>query len=227
MEFLNLHEWDLTPVQARAVQNSLRTRISLKDSIALKKLSWVGGGDVSYARDGRTLFGGVVVLSFPDLVVVEQKWVVGRISFPYIPGLLSFREAPVLIHAFSRLRQRPDAILCDGQGAAHPRGFGLACHLSLLLGLPSVGCAKSRLVAESRPVGRGRGAVAWHDNHGRHVGKVVRTRTDVKPVYVSPGNGMSFDAAVQLVFASCRDTRLPEPIRRAHQLVSRVRNDRS
>jgi deoxyribonuclease V len=159
-------------------------------------------------------------------VVVEESWVKGKVRFPYIPGLLTFREAPVLLEAFSLLKQRPDVILFDGQGIAHPRGFGLASHAGLLLGLPSVGCAKTMLVGEHTPVGRKRGSFSYLWFEGKKVGAAVRTRQDVKPVFVSPGDRITIEAAVGLVLAACKGYRLPEPIRRAHQLAARMRGKR-
>ena len=162
-------------------------------------------------------------MSFPELVVAEENWVKGRVEFPYIPGLLTFREAPVLLEAFSLLKQRPDVIVFDGQGIAHPRGFGLASHAGLLLGLPSAGCAKTRLVGEYAPVGKKRGSFSWLWFEGKKVGAVVRTRANVKPVFVSPGDKITLQTAVRLVLAACKNYRLPEPIRKAHQLANRIR----
>lgn len=205
------------------IQEMLRPRISLRDSANLKRLRWIGGADVSYVRGEDTIYGAVVVLSFPDLRIEEQKWVKGRVSFPYIPGLLSFREAPILLKAFSLLDQTPDVVIFDGQGTAHPRGLGLASHMGLLLGLPSVGCAKTRFVGDYREVGREKGSFNWLEFGGKRVGTVVRTRANVKPVFVSPGHRVSLRTARRLVLATCRGYRLPEPIRLAHQLVNRVR----
>jgi deoxyribonuclease V len=156
-------------------------------------------------------------------VVAEESWVKGKVEFPYIPGLLTFREAPVLLEAFSLLRKRPDVILFDGQGIARPRGFGLAAHAGLLLGLPSVGCAKTRLVGEYSPVGRKRGSFSWLWFQRKKVGAAVRTRADVKPVFVSPGDKITIRTAARLVVAACKGYRLPEPIRKAHQLANRMR----
>lgn len=225
MHIRSLHEWDVEVSRAMEIQKMLRTRISLKDSLDLENLRWVGGADVSYTKGEETLYGAVVVLSFPDLGVVEERWIQGRVSFPYIPGLLSFREAPILLRAFSLLQRRPDAVIFDGQGIAHPRGLGLASHVALFLDLPSVGCAKTRLVGEHREVGREKGSLSWIEFKGKRVGAAVRTRTDVKPVFVSPGHRMSLRTATRLVLATCRGYRLPEPTRLAHQLVNRVRKE--
>ncbi len=225
MRILNLHEWDVEVARAKEIQEKLRSRVSTRNSLNMKKLRWVAGADMSYTRGEGVFFGAVVVLSFPDLTPVEEKWVSGRVDFPYIPGFLSFREAPILLRAFTLLQRRPDAVIFDGQGIAHPRGLGLASHAALFLDLPSVGCAKSRLVGEYRPVGGRKGSFSRLEFQGCRVGTVVRTRANVKPVFVSPGHRVSFQGATNLVLATCRGYRLPEPIRLAHQTVNRVRKE--
>lgn len=218
-----LHEWDVKPPRAMEIQRTLSLQISLKDSVHLNRLRRVAGADVSYAQGEDNLYGAVVVLSFPDLGVVEERWVRGKVSFPYIPGLLSFREAPILLRAFSLLSQTPDVVIFDGQGIAHPRGLGLASHVALFLDLPSVGCAKTRLVGEYRSVAREKSSWSWLEFEGKRVGTVVRTRENVKPVFVSPGHRVSIRTATRLVLSTCRGYRLPDPIRLAHRLVNRVR----
>jgi deoxyribonuclease V len=222
-----LHRWDVDVRSAVVIQQRLRSRLSLKDGLVFRDIRWIAGADVAYATAGNAIFGAVVVLDFPQLKVAEEIQVKGKVEFPYVPGLLGFREAPVLLEAFSLLRQRPDVILFDAQGIAHPRGFGLASHAGLLLGLPSVGCAKTRLVGEYEPVGRSRGSFSWLWFEGRKVGAAVRTRSDVKPVFVSPGDKITTQTAVRLVLAACRGFRLPEPIRRAHQLANHMREQGS
>lgn len=226
MHIRSLHEWDVDASHAMEIQNRLHARISLKDlSTNLRGLRRVCGADVSYAPGKETLYGGVVVLSLPGLEVVEERWVEGTVGFPYIPGLLSFREAPILLRAFSLLKHPPDAVIFDGQGIAHPRGLGLASHIGLFLNLPSVGCAKTKLVGEHREVARDKGSWSWLEFKGKKVGAVVRTRENVKPVFVSPGHRMSLQTAVRLVLATSRGYRLPEPTRMADQLVNRLRRD--
>lgn len=217
------HRWDVDVREAMAIQEKLRSRLSLKDRFVFRDIRWIAGADVAYDLDGDAIFGAVVVLSFPDLLLVEESGVKGKVEFSYIPGLLTFREAPILLKAFSLLKQRPDVILFDGQGIAHPRGFGLASHAGLLLGLPSAGCAKTRLVGEYGPVGKKRGSFSWLWFEGKKVGAALRTRADVKPVFVSPGNEITLQTAVRLVLAACKRYRLPEPIRKAHQLANRMR----
>jgi deoxyribonuclease V len=179
----------------------------------------VAGADIAYDESRGLQFAAVLVFTFPELRLVETRAVRGRIPFPYVPGLLSFREAPALLRAFRRLRARPDLLLCDGQGIAHPRGIGLASHLGLLLGLPTIGCAKSLLVGEHDPVGPRPGDRAPLRHEGRVVGAAVRTRAGVKPVFVSPGDRIGLADAARYVLACCRGFRLPEPVRRADRLV--------
>jgi deoxyribonuclease V len=217
------HRWDVDVREATEIEEKLRNQLSLKNGFVFRDIRWIAGADVAYDTGGDAIFGAVVVLSFPELVVAEENWVKGRVEFPYIPGLLTFREAPVLLEAFSLLKQRPDVIVFDGQGIAHPRGFGLAAHAGLLLGLPSAGCAKTRLVGEYSPVGKKRRSFSWLWFEGKKVGAVVRTRADVKPVFVSPGDKITIQTAVRLVLAACRGYRIPEPIRKAHQLANRIR----
>jgi len=222
-----IHRWNVDINEAYKIQERLRRQLSRRDGFVFRSIRWIAGADVAYATRDDTIFGAVVVLKFPECLVAEEIALKAKVEFPYIPGLLSFREAPVLLQAFSRLKQRPDVILFDAQGIAHPRGFGLASHAGLLLGLPSVGCAKTRLVGDYQPVPRSRGSFSWLWFEGKKVGAVLRTRTDVKPVFVSPGDKITIPTATRLVLAACRGYRLPEPIRRAHQLANRMRAQES
>jgi deoxyribonuclease V len=218
-----IHPWDVDLEAAVEIQEKLRTRLSLKDGLNFRNVRWIAGADVAYAAEGDAIFGAVVVLDFPQLSVAEEIRVKSTVKFPYIPGLLSFRETPVLIDAFSLLKQWPDVVLFDAHGIAHPRGCGLASHAGLLLDLPSVGCAKTRLVGEYEPPEKTRGSISWLWLEGSKVGAVVRTRSNVKPLFVSPGHKITTRTAVRLVLAACRSFRIPEPIRKAHQLANRVR----
>lgn len=219
-----LHDWPSDPGSAVELQRQLRKRIVRRP--LPQRILYVAGTDVSYDPASDLMFAGVVLLRLPDLACVCEASASLRVSFPYVPGLLSFREIPALIEAFRQLDCQPDVVICDGQGIAHMRGIGLASHVGLLMGVPSVGCAKSRLVGEYRPVGsrRGRRQRLWHD--GRIVGSVVRTRDNVKPVYVSPGHLADIPTSVRLVLRCATRFRLPEPIRAAHSLVTRIREGR-
>jgi deoxyribonuclease V len=168
---------------------------------------------------------GVVVLSYPDLEVIDESLVDGEVTFPYVPGLLSFREGPLLERAFSRLREKPDLVFFDGQGIAHPRGLGIASHLGLRLGLSTVGCAKSRLWGEhlgELPDGKG-SWVPLQSRTGDTIGAVLRTRRGVKPVYISPGHLVNLKDAVRYTLAVSPRYRIPEPIRIAHNRTNEER----
>jgi deoxyribonuclease V len=141
----------------------------------------------------------------------------GKISFPYIPGLLSFREGPILIKAFQRLKLKPDVLICDGQGIAHPRGMGFASHIGLWLDIPSIGCAKTPLLDDFISPGPSKGSVEWIRWEGKKVGAVLRTRENVKPLFVSPGHRIDLPTSIQLILKSCKGYRFPEPLRKAHQ----------
>ncbi|HET6374241.1 MAG TPA: deoxyribonuclease V [Candidatus Polarisedimenticolia bacterium] len=221
MRFRQLHRWDVGARRAAAIQETLRAQVILR--FTGRPPRWIAGADVSYDRGAPLIYAAVVVLELPSFRLVESAGATGRARFPYIPGFLSFREAPVVLAAFKKLRTRPDLLLCDGQGIAHPRGFGLASHLGLILDLPSIGCAKSRLVGDHAPPGRAAGSSVPLAYRGRRVGAVVRTRDDVSPIYVSPGHRVGHGFAVQWTLACCKGRRLPEPTRLAHQAVNRLR----
>ncbi|GAB4181005.1 MAG: deoxyribonuclease V [Geothermobacteraceae bacterium] len=222
MDFRPLHSWDLDYRAAIALQNELSARVVLESRLP-HEVRLVAGVDVSYRRHGEIFFAAVVVLSWPDMQPVATASAVDRVSFPYIPGLLSFRELPVLLEAFRRLDVRPDLVLVDGQGIAHPRRFGLACHLGLWLDVPTIGCAKSRLVGEGEEPGIAAGAHSLLRDGDEIIGALVRTRTGVRPLYISPGHGVDMKAAVDWTLRCCRGYRLPEPTRQAHLLTNRLR----
>ncbi len=183
----------------------------------------LAAADVSFNRGGRTLYAAVVVVEAGTLAVIERVGLAVPGKFPYVPGLLSFREAPPLLEAFDRLRTRPDIVLCDGQGLAHPRRFGLACHLGLRLDLPTVGCAKSRLFGVHAEPGPKRGERVPLLDGGDEIGSVLRTRDRVKPLYVSVGHRCTLESAVELILATTGKVRLPTPTRLAHDYVNEVR----
>jgi len=221
MEVLRLHRWDVTYREALEIQEDLKGRLVEQGPPGPPRT--VAGADVSTARGDDTVFAAVVLFTFPDLELKEVSRAVGRASFPYIPGLLSFREGPVLLSAFLGLQDRPDCVIFDGQGIAHPRGIGLASHLGLLLDLPTVGCAKRRLVGTHDPVGEKAGDRAPLYHEGREVGVVLRTKDRTRPLFVSPGHRMDIEGAVGIVMACRRGYRLPEPVRQAHLEVNRMR----
>lgn len=218
MEPLDLHPWRVSYHDALAIQAALRRRLRLKPLRRAPRL--VAGADVAYSRASHRMYAAVVVLELPTFEVVETAHSVSMARFPYIPGLFSFREIPPLLRAFRRLKSDPDAILFDGQGLAHPRRFGLACHAGVLLARPSLGCAKSLLVGKHAVVGPARGDRADLVHEGEVVGAALRTRSRVKPVYVSAGHRIDLASAIGLVLATARQFRLPEPVRLAHQATT-------
>jgi deoxyribonuclease V len=213
------HRWDLSPKEAIALQRELRERISIKDGP--DEITCVAGIDVSLKRG--LAIAAVVVLSFPELQEIEQVTAKCPIEFPYVPGLLSFREAPVILDALEALEHTPDVLLFDGQGYAHPRRMGIATHVGILLDHSTVGCAKSRLTGSYEEPGVQRGCYSLlYDANQEVIGAVVRTRTNVKPLYVSIGHKIRLDRAIHLVLACGRGLKLPEPLRLAHHLASGV-----
>ncbi len=207
--------------EAVAIQEALRREVVRTGS--LKGMRLIAGADVSYAKRAATMYAAVVVLDWPSLSVVEEVTAERRAAFPYIPGLLSFRELPAVIAAFRKLRSQLDVIICDGHGVAHPRGFGIASHLGVLLDVPTIGCAKKRLVGEHAEPGAQRGARAPLRLAGRTIGTVLRTRSTVKPVFVSVGHRIGLSSAVRLVLETAVRYRLPEPTRLAHVLSNAAR----
>ena len=218
MKARSLHGWDLTPKEAIALQTALRGRVVRKDRIGAVRR--VAGVDVGFEQDGRVTRAAVAVLEYPGLALVEQVVVRVATTFPYVPGLLSFREAPAVLAAFEEIRVAPDLILYDGQGIAHPRRFGIASHVGLLLDCPSIGVAKSRLVGEHRMPATRRGAWTPLRDAGEVIGAVLRTRAGVKPLYVSIGHRVSLETAVRWTLACVTRYRLPETTRWAHRLAS-------
>jgi deoxyribonuclease V len=213
-----IHAWPTDVAAARAVQESLRSQVAREDDLG--PVSLVAGIDVGFEEKGQITRAAVVVLEFPGLVPFEQA--VSRTStrFPYVPGYLSFRELPAVLKALERLACRPDLLLCDGQGLAHPRRFGLACHLGVLTDIPSIGVAKSRLIGTHDEVPSEKGQWVPLLDKGETIGAVVRTRTNVSPVYVSIGHRISLATAIDYVLRCTTRFRLPETTRLAHRLAS-------
>ncbi|MFH1735109.1 MAG: deoxyribonuclease V [bacterium] len=218
----SLHNWDLDYKQAIALQEDLAKTIRI-ETLIMDRVRFIAGVDVSTHRGSKYFWASVVILNFPELELVEIQSARRAGSFPYIPGLLSFRELPVILDACKKLNNRPDLVICDGQGLAHPRFFGLACHLGLWLDVPTMGCAKSRLVGEGNEPAKERGSFSGLTFKNRKVGALVRTRTNVKPVFVSPGHLTDVESAIEVILHCSRGRRLPEPTRRAHIEVNRCR----
>lgn len=214
MKIANLHTWTVSIARAKALQIELRDRLEFSP-LLLGRLRTVAGADIAVSRDGTQLIAAVVVVDFPSLEVIETRVVRRKLTFPYVPGYLSFREVPALVACLRSVRTPVDALICDGQGIAHPRGFGLACHVGLWAGIPTVGSAKSRLVGEHGPVGERRGDFANLYLGSERVGSVLCTRDGVKPLFVSPGHLVDQLSSRRLVLACCTRYRLPEPQRLA------------
>ena len=216
----------MTPslAEARRIQEELRAAVVARDALP-RRLRTVAGADVSYDRGSPVLFAAVVVLDAKTLAPLEAVAARGVARFPYVPGYLSFRELPILAEAFAKLRTKPDLVLCDGHGFAHPRRCGFASHLGVVLGVPSIGCAKTRLVGEHRAPGPARGAHAPLRDGAETIGTVLRTRPGAAPIYVSVGHRVSLATARRLVLRFSPRYRVPEPIRAAHAEVNRLRRE--
>jgi deoxyribonuclease V len=214
------HSWNITPRKAVALQQRLAGLV--RERPLAGPVTTIAGVDCAVVEGGRTIVAAAVLCSAATMEVIASASDRRPCPFPYVPGLLSFRESPAVIEAISRLPCRPDLLMCDGQGRAHPRGFGLACHVGLWVDIPTIGAAKSRLCGTHAEVGLRRGCRRQLRYHGQTVGAVVRTRSKVKPVYVSVGHLISLEEAIAWTLRCARYVRLPEPTRRAHQVVTRL-----
>lgn len=212
------HDWAVSPAAARALQEALRGRVVLRDQLG--EVRCVAGIDVGFEQDNTVTRAAVVLLSFPELELVEYAIARRPTGFPYVPGLLSFREIPAVLEALAQLRGRPDLLLCDGQGIAHPRRFGIAAHLGVLCDVPAIGVAKSRLIGSHGMLPDQRGAWVPLRDGDDIIGAVLRTRRGVKPLFVSPGHRISLPTAVYYTLACTTRYRLPETTRQAHHLAS-------
>ncbi len=220
MKIQHAHPWNLPPSEAIALQKYLQQYIETKDRF--DRIGLVAGIDVGFEDSGKTTRAAVVTLKFPSLEPIEQVLSRRPSSFPYVPGLLSFREVPAIIGAMEQLHQLPDLLLCDGQGVAHPRRFGLACHIGLLTDIPSIGVAKSRLIGTHADVSEQKGAWVPLMDAAECIGAVLRSRSMVKPLYISPGHKISLDTSINMVMACTTKYRLPETTRAAHKLASNL-----
>src|SRR5438067_2179009 len=216
-----LHDWAVTPREAVELQKSLRERVRLVP--LAKKVRTVAGADISFNKFSPVVYAGLVVLRLPTLEVVEEVGVVSETKFPYVPGLLSFRETPSVLEAWAKLKTEPDAVMFDGQGIAHPRRVGIASHVGLLIDRPTLGCAKSVLVGKFEEPDEERGSWTPLVDKGETVGAALRTKTRVQPIYVSPGHLIDLAGAIELTLACDGGYRQPEPTRRAHLLVNALR----
>ncbi|MBN1406335.1 MAG: deoxyribonuclease V [Calditrichaceae bacterium] len=218
MNYKNMHKWNLSPARAKEIQLELAYKVIRKNEIG--EVNFVAGIDVGFDLKQKISKAAVAVLSYPGLKLVEYSKAELQTVFPYIPGLLSFREVPVIIEALNKLKQIPDVVLCDGQGIAHPRRFGLACHIGVLFKIPSIGVAKSRLVGEYRFLDQEKGSMVPLTDQDEIIGSVIRSRINVKPLFISIGHKINMDKSLEIVWNCITKYRLPETTRWAHRLAS-------
>jgi len=221
MKIKPLHPWEVAPEEAASIQEKLRKKIRLKGKV--DNLQRIAATDVAYSND--VAIAGVISFSYPELLVLEKNLVLFPVKFPYIPGLLSFREGPPIIEAFKKLKQKPDLLLFDGQGIAHPRRMGIATHLGIYLNIPSIGCAKSKLIGEHALLKNEKGAYQPLYDGGEMIGFVIRCKKDVRPVFISPGSFIDFEAALKIVLILCRGHKIPEPLRLVHMFVNKKKKE--
>lgn len=219
MQIKPLHDWNLTPAQAIQLQKQLAFEVVAHDDFD-KSIKTVAGIDLGYDARNDTSRAAAVVLSFPELALLETAEALLPIQFPYVPGLLSFRETPVAIKALEKLKITPDLILCDGQGLAHPRRFGIACHIGLITDVPTLGAAKSLLVGKFENLGETRGSTAPLIHRNEQIGTALRTKDKVQPVYVSVGHRIRLETAIDYVLQCAPKYRLPETTRLADKMAS-------
>jgi deoxyribonuclease V len=221
MKIKALHKWSVDTKKAKELQKKLQKKIQLKSFN--KKIKTVAGCDVSFSRGSNIVYASIVILNYPGMEIIEEQFARDNATFPYIPGYLSFREIPVLIKAFKLIKRAPDIVLCDGQGLAHPRLFGLACHLGLMLDTPAIGCAKSHLVGEFKEPGHTKGNYSSIRYKGKKVGIVLRSRTNVKPIFISPGHKIDIKSSYRITMDCSGKYRIPVPTRLAHIAVNKYR----
>jgi len=215
------HPWNLTPKEAIALQKELAGRV--RAGPALENCRYLAGFDLSYNKFSPVCFAAVAIWDVREKKLHEVIGVKGEATFPYIPGLLSFREIPLLMEAFAKLKSKPDVLMIDGQGYAHPRRFGVACHLGILLDLPSIGCAKSRLIGTFEEPADEAGSRSPLIDKEEVIGAVVRTKRRTNPLFISIGHKIDLDSAVRIVLAAGAGYRVPEPTRQAHLAVNALR----
>jgi len=217
------HAWKMSIDQARETQSELAKKITIKP--LPENLSTIAGFDVSYQYKENVLIAGMVILTYPSLKRIESHHIKDKINFPYIPGYLSFREAPALLKLIESYAKDINVFMFDGHGVAHPRGLGIASHIGVLTGIASIGCAKKRLIGNYSYPGPKKGDTSDLEYNGEVVARVICTRDNIKPVFVSIGNNVNLDGAVELVLNCCTKYKLPEPTRLAHQLVTRAKQN--
>lgn len=223
MKFKNLHSWNLSYQKAIAVQKQLAKQVKLKNGFS--KIRTIAGADIAIDSKKKEGIAGIIIFSYPEMKILEMKSARKKIKYPYIPGLLSFRESPLLLSVLKKVNIYPDLIMFDGQGIAHPKGLGIASHLGLILNKPTIGCAKSLLVGKFREPGKKQGSFTDLFYKGKKIGSAVRTRDGVKPVFISPGHKIGFKTSVKIALNCCQGCRIPEPTRQADIYVEKVKRE--
>jgi deoxyribonuclease V len=219
--FQQLHQWDVTPKEAIEIQQRLRSMVSVAGLDEEPHL--VAGCDISFDKGSDVIYTGIVVLELPVLIEVGRSTTIAQVKFPYIPGLLSFRESPALLEAWEKLEVQPDLVMIDGQGYAHPRRFGIASHFGVLIDLPTVGCAKTVLVGKYEEPDAKAGSYSPLIDREELIGAALRTQDGVNPVFVSVGHRINLESAIEVVMRCTKEYRIPEPTRQAHLLVNALR----
>lgn len=220
MEPVVKHAWNLSEMEAVKLQQELSLKMIREDQLA--EVNYIAGVDVAYSEHSDKLIAAIVILEASSLHIIESVVVEDTVHFPYIPGLFSFREIPPLLKAFKQIKTAPQLIVCDGQGMAHPRRFGLASHLGVLFDIPAIGCGKTKLLGEFQDPGRTRGSSSPLVDHGEVIGAVLRTQDHIKPIFVSIGHRISLATACEWILKLSPKYRLPETTRQADQLVNKV-----
>ncbi len=217
------HRWSVSPKQAVAIQNNLAHKV--RQVVPTRDIRFIVGTDLAFSPDATQCIAAAVCWDSHNQTVVEQQIAVRKLTFPYVPGLLSFRECPTILAALRKLKHQPDAIMCDGHGLAHPRRFGIACHVGIITELPTIGCGKSRLTGTHDQPGQEKGSTTPLLDKGETIGRLLRTRTRVKPVFVSVGHLIDLNTAVELTLKCATQYRLPEPTRLADRLVANIKKE--
>jgi deoxyribonuclease V len=218
-----MHSWDVTVKEATLIQKEMQRRVI--DTPLPSFIQTVAGADISFKRFGKTFHACVVVLSYPGLEILEAAYATKHVTFPYVPGYLSFREVPTIVEAFEKLARKPDVLVMDGNGIAHPRRIGVASHLGLMLDIPTIGCAKSKLYGDGELPGEEPGSISYLSDPktGEHIGAYLRTKARSKPVIISPGHKADLESSIAFMQTCVRGYRIPEPTRQAHILINAYR----
>ncbi|MBI1869646.1 MAG: endonuclease V [Chlamydiae bacterium] len=221
MKIKEIHSWNVSPREAFEIQKNLARQVILSDGP--KNVETVAGSDIALDLDREEGIAGIIIYRLRDGIELERVFARSKISFPYIPGLLAFREGPILLKAFQLLKHEPDLVFFDGQGISHPRGLGIASHLGIILDKPTIGCAKSRLIGTYHEPGIDKGCFSPLIDQEKQVGVVLRTRKGVRPIFVSPGHQMNHKSAVDFVLSFCDGYRIPKPTREADRWVGQLK----